>query len=220
MEPTSYFMNPHEKAPQREWEIFEQKKLPRLLYAKNQMVYWQGEEAVRFYYLVKGSVRIFLSSEDGAEKTLSILRPGSVFGEASFFDGLPRVSSARTLEKSEIIAVSQKELKLLFAENPDLAMTMLRYLAKTVRMLSAQVDHMTFLQADRRLAQLLVSLAQEDKVYSTHEELASLLGVSRITVSKLIQKFVRQGWVATGYRCLTLTDPQGLKAFGFSAVQP
>ncbi|MGI5958221.1 MAG: Crp/Fnr family transcriptional regulator [Massiliimalia sp.] len=215
MDYSNYFMNPHEKAHQKEWDIFEQKELPSLLYAKNQMVYWQGEEAVRFYYLKEGTVRIFLSSEDGAEKTISILKPGSVFGEASFFDGLPRVSSAKTLEKSKIIAIGQKELLTLFGEHPNLAMTMLGYLAKTVRMLSAQVDHMAFLQADQRLAQLLISLAENRKVFSTHEELASLVGVSRVTVSKLIGKFVKNGWIATGYGYLELLDEEQLKKFGF-----
>ena len=40
-----------------------------------------------------------------------------------------------------------------------MAMDLLEYLARTVRMLSAQVDHMTFLQTDQRIAQLLLNLA-------------------------------------------------------------
>ena len=63
-------------------------------------------------------------------------------------------------------------------------MDLLEYLARTVRMLSAQVDHMTFLQADQRIAQLLLNLAaaqERHTVHCTHEELAGLAGASRVT---------------------------------------
>ena len=88
------------------WRIFEETQ-PIKLYAKNQMIYLQEETAIRFYYLKKGRVKIFLSSPDGLEKTLAVLQPGSLFGEASFFDGKPRVSSAKTLEKSEILSINR-----------------------------------------------------------------------------------------------------------------
>lgn len=65
------------------WRIFEETQ-PIKLYAKNQMIYLQEETAIRFYYLKKGRVKIFLSSPDGLEKTLAVLQPGSLFGEASF----------------------------------------------------------------------------------------------------------------------------------------
>lgn len=95
---------------------------------------------------------MFLSSENGGEKTLTIQGPGSLLGEAAFFDGLPRVSSARALVRSEILPVRREQLTSYFREDPNLAMEMLRYLARTVRMLSDQVDNITFLQADRRIA--------------------------------------------------------------------
>ena len=91
------------------WRIFEETQ-PIKLYAKNQMIYLQEETAIRFYYLKKGRVKIFLSSPDGLEKTLAVLQPGSLFGEASFFDGKPRVSSAKTLEKSEILSIDRTGL--------------------------------------------------------------------------------------------------------------
>lgn len=58
---------------------------PTLVYQKGSTVYWQGETAERLYYLKKGSVKIYMTSETGAEKTLRIQTEGGVFGEAAFF---------------------------------------------------------------------------------------------------------------------------------------
>jgi CRP/FNR family cyclic AMP-dependent transcriptional regulator len=194
------------------WDVLEKTHTPRT-YQKNQMIYWQEAHADEFYYLKSGSVKIFLSSETGMEKTLTVLEPGNIFGEAAFFDGMPRVSSAKTLEKSEIITVTRQSLMECIRRQPQLAMNLLTYLSQTIRMLSAQVDTMTFLQADQRVARLLLKLSSGGSVSATHEDLAGLAGVSRVTVSRVLNRFARKGWIATGYREIRLLNETGLKNF-------
>lgn len=193
-------------------EVLEKSHIPRH-YAKNSMIYWQETHAGEFYYLKSGKVKIFISSESGMEKTLTILEHGSIFGEAAFFDGMPRVSSAKTLVKSEIITVTRQSLMDCIRREPQLAMYLLTYLSRTIRMLSAQVNSMTFLQADQRLARLLLSLSRSGTVKTTHEDLAGLAGVSRVTVSRILTEFAQKGWTASGYREVKILDEAGLKAF-------
>lgn len=200
------------------WEVLEQKETPRL-YPGNQMIYRQGEVAERFYYLKSGKVRISMSSENGQEKTLTLLTPGNIFGEAAFFDGLPRVSSARTLEKSQIIPVSRELLLHCFREEPMLAFQLLHLFSKTVRMLSNQVDHMTFLQADRRIAKILTELSgglHGQTIACSHEDLASMAGVSRVTVSRVLGELTRNGWVRTHYRSIEIRNPEALLQYALS----
>ncbi len=199
-------------SPKKIWDVLEKSHTSHS-YPKNKMIYWQGAAAAEFYYLINGSVKIFLSSESGMEKTLTVLESGSIFGEAAFFDGLPRVSSAKTLEKSEIITVTRQSLMDCIRREPQLAMNLLTYLSQTIRMLSAQVDTMTFLQADQRLARLLLNLAAGSVVHATHEDLAGLAGVSRVTVSRVLNQFTENGWTANGYRSVVILDEAGLKQF-------
>ena len=197
------------------WRTFLQAR-PTLLYERGQMIYLQGEQAHRFYYLHSGRVEIFLSSAEGAEKILTVLAPGRIFGEAAFFDGLPRVSSARAAARSRVVSVGREELLARFSANPQAAMDMLRYLARTVRMLSAQVDHMVFLSADRRIARLLLQQADASgAVCCTHEELGGLAGVTRVTVSKLLRKLSANGWIDTRYREIFIKNKKELSAFAF-----
>ena len=51
----------------------------------------------------------------------------------------------------ELISVNRQHLEAVFARRPDLAISMLEYLARTVRLLSGHVDS-AFLQADKRIA--------------------------------------------------------------------
>ena len=94
-----------------------------------QMIYLQDTEAAQFYYILTGTVKCFISSPDGDERTLALHHGGELIGEASFFDRQPRVSSAVAVTPCELISVNRQHLEAVFARRPDLAISMLEYLA-------------------------------------------------------------------------------------------
>lgn len=91
--------------PENSWAAFET-HYPSVSFPPGRMIYLQGSSADRFYYLKAGRVKVFLNSEDGSEKILTVYEAGNVFGEASFFDELPRVSSAITVTCCEIVTLT------------------------------------------------------------------------------------------------------------------
>lgn len=186
-----------------------------VLYAKEQIIYMQGERAIRFYYLTTGQVKTFISSERGGEKILTVYRAGDIFGEASFFDEMPRVSSAVALTDCKIIPVDRDTILRYFQADPHLALSMLKYLARTVRMLGDQVDSISFLPADKRVAALLLKLCggNEGKINCTHEEISKTVGVSRVTVSRILNDFSKKGWISTSYRSVDIKDCGKLEDF-------
>lgn len=189
-------------------------------YKKNTPLYFQGEQADCFYYLKKGSVKIFFNSIDGMQKTVSIVGNGSILGEAAFFDQMPRISSAQTISDSVIISITHKQLENAFAKNPQLAMHLLKVQAQSIRMLSAQMSGMVFSKADCRIANQLLqsqtSLNGEVIVNLTHEEIGNLIGASRVTVSKILNQFADKGYIKTAYRYIILTDLQALEEIASS----
>lgn len=195
-----------------QWDIFAQGQTPKL-YTKGQMIYLQGEHPHHFYYLVSGSVRSFLSSPEGDERILTIHRSGDLMGEASFFDQYPRVSSAMALEDSLVVSIDQHRLDQIFMEHPQLAQPMLRYLARTVRLLSDHVDTSS-LPAIGRVARHLLTLprGEDNTVVCTHESIGQAIGMSRITVSRAMKQLVQQGVLETGYGVVRILDAQQLQA--------
>ena len=131
------------------WEPFATQR-PPIRCSAGYLIYLQDTQATCFYYLKSGRVKSFMQSEDGAERILHTYEAGSLFGEASFFDGLPRVSSAVALTPCEIVPIDRELVIAEVSQNPDLALAMLKYLARTVRLLSSQVDDMAFRPVRRR----------------------------------------------------------------------
>lgn len=179
-----------------------------------QLIYLQDTRAECFYYIVSGTVKCFISSPEGDERILTLPHAGELIGEAAFFDQQPRVSSAMAVTRCELVAVDRQRLEQVFAAHPGLAIAMLEDLARRVRMLSEHVDG-EFLQADKRIARHLLSLIPEadGRLRCTHEEIGASVGVSRVTVSRVLSDFDRKGWVKTGYKSLHLLDRPALEAF-------
>ena len=178
--------------PSQLWAPFALSR-PPIRCSAGYLIYLQNTEATCFYYLKSGRVKSYIQSADGAERVLNIYPAGSLFGEASFFDELPRVSSA-------------------VARDPELALSMMKYLARTVRLLSEQLDAMAFRPAEWRIARYLLSLSPSGgPVQCTQEDIAAAVSASRVTVSRILNRWVRGGTVALQYRSILLRDPAALE---------
>ena len=187
-------------------------------YTPGQLIYLQGTEADTFYYLLSGSARSYISSETGDERVLTTHRAGDLMGEAAFFDGCPRVSSAVAVTKCQVVSIDRERLDGVLRAHPELAIPMLQYLARTIRLLSDHVDGMSFHPADQRVARYLLTIPPESNgaLRCTHEEIGAAVGVSRVTVSRVLGEFTRRRWLKTSYRALYLTDAAALRSFAFT----
>lgn len=179
-----------------------------------QLIYLQDTRAECFYYIVSGTVKCYISSPEGEERTLTLPHAGELIGEAAFFDRQPRVSSAVAVTPCRLVAVDRQRLEEVFARHPGLAISMLENLASRVRLLSEHVDG-EFLPADKRIARhLLAQIPGVDGgLRCTHEEIGSSVGVSRVTVSRVLGEFDRRGWVETGYKSLRILNRSAMEKF-------
>lgn len=197
-------------------ELFETfKTKPTQTFKKNQIIYRQGEIAKSFYYLKSGQVQIFVNSSNGLEKIFTTYKKETIFGEASFFDGFPRMSSAKTLLDSDIIMIDKADIMLYFQKSPFLALNLIELLSQKVRMLSNEIDNISFLSAEKRIAQYLfnINLDTNYSIDCTHEDIGKAVGVSRVTVSRVLIKFSKYGWIDTKYKKIIILDKDALLEF-------
>ncbi|MGB5306688.1 MAG: cyclic nucleotide-binding domain-containing protein, partial [Gammaproteobacteria bacterium] len=76
-------------------------------YRKNTIVINQDDETDSLYVILSGSVKVFISGEDGREAVLSHQGPGEYFGEMALIDRQPRAASVMTLEPSRFMIISR-----------------------------------------------------------------------------------------------------------------
>jgi CRP-like cAMP-binding protein len=190
-------------------------------YAKGEVIFHQGDVGTTFYIVRKGEVTIRLSSAEGKEMTLALLRRGDAFGELSLLDGAPRSTDAVAREETSLLGLQREDFQRFLGERPLVAPRMLAALSRLVRRVTQLVYDANFLDARARLARVLLDLAQtqgeegpEGVVLTsqlTQAELATLCGLTRESTNKWMRFYEREGLLSYEDGQITLKEPEHLR---------
>jgi CRP/FNR family cyclic AMP-dependent transcriptional regulator len=90
------------------------------------MLLSQGEHDRTLYLLESGTLQVFVSRPLPGQSRLSILRPGSVVGEAGLFSDQPRMANVEAMTPCVVWALRGPRLEELSARNPALTLELTR----------------------------------------------------------------------------------------------
>ncbi len=112
------------------------------------MILKQGTSAVALYMVLDGRVEVTREPEDGgASVTLASLGPGDVFGEMALLDDDTRSSTVTAREATHCALLPRWELIQELKRQPELALELLRILARRIRTLDERLSILTSRQA-------------------------------------------------------------------------
>jgi len=189
-------------------------------YEKGEVIFFENDSVKKLYLLVNGKVKLSMLSAEGKEKVLTILQEGDIFGELSLFDEDPHPLTAEVMDDARLLIIPWNEMEKMIQDRPSLAIKIIEALSKKTRLLTSQVRELVFQDAAGRLASLLSRLAEDfgreieagtviDLVL-THQEIANLIGSSRVTVTKLINRFIDDGVITIKKRKIIIIDFESL----------
>jgi len=188
----------------------------RRVFEKGEHLYRQGEVDSRFYFLLSGRVQVSVMSSEGNEFILEIMGRWAVCGEAAAFDKGPRFSAACALETVEAIEFDANNLTEAFRQDPEFAVALLRIASIKQRVVAVRVERLASQAPEGRLAELLRRLADlygeegpsgtRIKIRLTHEQIASMTGTSRVTVTRTLKRWRKEEIIAIDGGSITLRD--------------
>lgn len=100
--------------------------------AAGEVIFREGEAGDEMYVVVAGKVRISKQVEGVGEEALSILEPGSYFGEMAMIDDAPRSADARAHSACALAAIRREDLDQLMFIDKDLAYDLLWTFVRTL----------------------------------------------------------------------------------------
>lgn len=166
-------------------------------YGKNARLWQEGDHADRLVVVEEGRLRAFRTLPDG--RTITVLRfgPGDVLGFAPFFDEGGYPASVEALEPVRIRYVARQDLLRAIRE-PDVAMTLFRFLAQRLRGAFDTIEQLSRHRAMPRVAAALLALVQgKDFQFLTlpqsSKAFAEALGLAPATLSRTLAQLVGQG---------------------------
>ncbi len=186
-------------------------------YSKRQVIL-EPEDKDKIFILKSGKVEIYEITSDGKKIIVDVLGPGNVFGDL----GLDEVNETfvEATTDSFVCTMSKKDFFQMVSQNPQIAYPLIRELfAKTVEA-KKQVASLASNNVTVKVKDLLLRLSKRygEKLNNrvvittkfTHEELAEMVGISRPTMTELLNKLEREGVIQRSGKIISY-DPQKLQ---------
>jgi len=179
-------------------------------YSKGAIIVNEGDEGTSLFVILSGSVKTFLSDENGKEVVLSTQGADEYFGDLALFDDEPRSASVMALEPCKVMIITKAQLREAIKEDPEIGFSLLHGLAKRVRILTENVRTMALLDVFGRLVRTLYMLAEEKDgalvvdQRLTQQELANRIGASREMVSRIMHDLTEGGYLSIKSKRITI----------------
>ena len=196
-------------------------KLRPRRYQRGEVIFHEDDPGDRMHIIVEGSVKISVTAEDGREENIALFKPGECFGEMALLDGSRRSAPATALEALETLVLMRDDFRDFLTTNPQVAAEITNLLAQRLRNVNQMLVDTAFLDVPTRVAKQLLALAasygggdgtaEPQVVPLGQEELASLVGASRETVSRALNSYRRMGILTTSHRRIVINDLKGLE---------
>jgi CRP-like cAMP-binding protein len=171
---------------------------------RHQVVFRQGQPADTVFYVQKGRVKLTVGSEQGKEAVVGIIEPGQFFGEGCLTGQEVRICTARAMEGCEVTTITKEALKAVLQEEPAFSELFIAYLLNRNSRIEEDLIDQLFNSSERRLARLLLLLANFGKEGTTQpidvkvsqQTLAEMIGTTRSRVSHFMNKFRKLGFIS------------------------
>jgi CRP/FNR family cyclic AMP-dependent transcriptional regulator len=167
---------------------------------RNSVVLSEGDRTTFLYVILAGRVKVFCSDEEGKELVLDTLGPGGYFGELALIDDEPRCASVMTLEPTRLAVIGKEQLMACLAEEPRLAMNLLRDVVRKLRRETESVRNLALTDVYGRVVKLLAELATERDglmvvEHLSYRNIAARIGASREMVGRVFKELKKGGYV-------------------------
>ena len=178
-------------------------------FRKNAIVINQDDETNSLYVILSGSVKVFISGEDGREAVLNHQGVGDYFGDLALIDKQPRAASVMTAEPSKFMIISRDDFMRCLSKNPEIALNLIKPLTSRIRLLAQNVSSLALLDVYGRVARTLLQESHEEDGEMvtdrlTQQEIADMVGASRAMVSRILKDLKAGGYISVDKKRITI----------------
>lgn len=179
-------------------------------YALGETIHSQGDADYGLSIILDGTVELGMLDANGHYIVNAVYGAGQSYGEPGLFGHNFRPHSAVAVEATRICFVPSELIDLVLENNPEIATALLKVMIRRFAIAVERLDEQRRWPTDARLAKLLVSLSVDRKrnvnLKSNQNELAIMLGVSRVTVGLGLRTLSEKGLVETKYGHIVVCD--------------
>src|SRR4030067_412079 len=188
---------------------------------KGTVLFREGDIGQEMYIIQSGRVKISKTVRN-IEKTLSVIGKGEFFGEMAILNDKPRSATAEIVDDSEILVSDRNTFETMIKGNTEIALRIIKKLSQRLQEADNQIENLLIKDNTSRLVNLLAKIAKDKGIDTvmggividtTAEEMASMLGMAREQVDKVIEKIAKSRIIDIKQGRIIVTNREQLNQF-------
>ena len=172
-------------------------------YRTGRVIFSQGDVADSVFYVVRGKIKIAVTSGQGREAVVGLLGQGDFFGEGCLIAQPLRLATAAAMTDATVMRIEKAEMIRVLHAEPAFAEVFTAHLLTRNSRVEADLVDQLFNSSEKRLARALLLLANFGKegrpepiiAKISQETLADMVGTTRPRVSSFMNKFRKLGFI-------------------------
>ena len=201
-------------------EIFSKEFEPQTHKVKDS-VFMEGAAAHNLYFIEKGTVKTFRTTESGKEFVTGFYSSGDFIGQLSLLtDHGTYLESATVMENAEIYSIPKLDFTTLLYSNKAVSNKFIGIISNNLVDLKEQLVDMAFAPVRQKVAKALLDLYSKglvadndtDGIDIPREDFAGLIGTATETAIRMLTEFKEEGLISIGYhRKIIILDKVALQ---------
>lgn len=172
-------------------------------FKKNEIILHEEHTNAFMYMILDGEAKVVQTTDAGKEIIFSVHRTGDFFGELSLLDGKTAPAAVHATRDSMTAIISKKDFSdLLFSQHKVLE-SLLQIFCARLRESIKTIQMLNFNNAAQRMKMLFLMLAESHgeksdagtvlKIKLIHQDIADMTGLTRETVTRVLDKWKKGG---------------------------
>jgi CRP/FNR family transcriptional regulator, cyclic AMP receptor protein len=167
-------------------------------FKKDEFIYLSHEASTHMYLIADGRIKIGTYQHDGKEVVNSILAKGEIFGELGLAGEAVRKDFAKAVVETTVCVLNIQDLQQLMYEDRELNFKIFKLIGLRLMKIERKLELLVFKDARTRVIEFLKDVAAwkgtkagYDTIINTkltHQDIASLVGTSRQTVTTILNE--------------------------------
>jgi len=189
-------------------------------FLRGQHLYLEGEPTTHVYVVRSGLIVMAEVDDRGAPRVVITYAADDVSGSMCATLGMVHQCTATALVDSEVLHLPKDVFDSLYEKYPKLGLRVLEEVNNIVRRSRRMIMALTLTPITARVASFLLSVpapstaaarAARVELSLSHQDLALLLGTSRESVTRVLDRLAADGIIAVSRRCIEILDRERLK---------
>lgn len=188
-------------------------------FKNKQVIYHEGGQPYRLYYIQQGKVKTYRTNDDGKELITGLYGEGDFFGHIAILEGSMYKDRAEAIDSVDVAMVPRDEFETLVNGNPAVLKKFIGLLAKNVTEKEEQLLGLAYNSLRKKVANALVTLYDKykpsnDQPFSidiSRDNLSTIAGTAKESLIRTLGDFKDEKLIDVKSSVITILNVQKLR---------